>query len=45
MRVLHIYRTYFPETQGGAEEVIRQICWNTKKSGVVSRVLTLAKRT
>ena len=39
MRVLHIYRTYFPETQGGLEEVIRQICLNTRAHGVRSRVL------
>jgi rhamnosyl/mannosyltransferase len=43
MNVLHVYRTYFPDTQGGAEEVIRQICWNTKKFGIISRVLTLSK--
>ena len=39
MRVLHIYRTYFPDTQGGLEEVIRQICLNTRAHGVQSRVL------
>ncbi|MBO6702749.1 MAG: glycosyltransferase [Pseudomonadales bacterium] len=38
MKVLHVYRTYFPDTQGGAEEVIRQICRNTKTLGVESRV-------
>ena len=39
VRVLHVYRTYFPETQGGLEETIRQICLNTAPLGVVSRVL------
>ncbi|MDE0190630.1 MAG: glycosyltransferase [Gammaproteobacteria bacterium] len=39
MRVLHVYRTYFPETQGGLEETIRQICLNTAAHGVESRVL------
>ena len=39
MRVLHVYRTYFPETQGGLEETIRQICLNTAAHGVDSRVL------
>ena len=39
MRVLHVYRTYFPETQGGLEETIRQICLNTAPHGVESRVL------
>jgi len=39
VRVLHVYRTYFPQTQGGLEETIRQICLNTRPHGVVSRVL------
>src|SRR5690606_17505110 len=42
MRVLHFYRTYFPDTQGGLEEAIRQICRSTSKHGVESRVLTLS---
>lgn len=41
MKVLHVYRTYFPETQGGLEETIRQICATTAPHGVESRVLTL----
>ena len=44
MKVLHVYRTYFPETQGGLEEVIRQICLNTIAHGVESRVFTLSKK-
>lgn len=43
MRVLHTYRTYFPDTQGGLEEVIRQICLNTQSEGVESRVLSLSR--
>ena len=42
LRVLHIYRTYFPQTQGGLEEVIRQICLNTRRHGVESRVLCIS---
>ena len=42
MRVLHAYRTYFPDTQGGLEEVIRQICLNTQGLGVESRILSLS---
>lgn len=42
MRVLHAYRTYFPDTQGGVEETIRQICLNTQRCGVESRVLCLS---
>ena len=41
MRVLHVYRTYFPDSQGGLEEVIRQICINSKPHGVESRVFSL----
>lgn len=43
IRVLHVYRTYFPDTQGGVEEVIRQICRNTTDKGVESRVFTLSQ--
>jgi len=42
MRVLHFYRTYFPDTQGGLEESIRQICLSTKRHGIESRLLTLS---
>ncbi len=42
MKVLHVYRTYFPDTQGGLEEVIRQICLSTSKLGVSCRVFTLS---
>lgn len=43
MNVLHFYRTYFPETQGGLEEAIRQISLATSKLGVNNRILTTAK--
>ncbi len=42
IRVLHYYRTYFPDTQGGLEEAIRQICLNTQPYNVESRILTLS---
>jgi rhamnosyl/mannosyltransferase len=42
MRVLHVYRTYFPDSQGGLEETIRQICMNTARHGVTSSVLSLS---
>lgn len=42
MNVLHVYKTYFPDTQGGLEEVIRQICINTKPMGIKSRVFVLS---
>lgn len=42
MKVLQFYRTYFPETQGGLEEAIRQICHSTSQLGVEQRILTMA---
>jgi rhamnosyl/mannosyltransferase len=42
LKVLHVYRTYFPDTQGGLEEAVRQICRGAKRFGVESRVLTLS---
>ena len=42
MNVLHVYRTYFPDSQGGLEEVIRQICLGTREQGVTSRVFALS---
>ncbi|WP_128571934.1 glycosyltransferase [Ectothiorhodospira haloalkaliphila] len=41
IRVLHVYKTFYPMTQGGIQESIRQICLNTHARGVESRVLTL----
>ncbi len=43
MKVLHVYRTFFPDTQGGLEEVIRQICLSSSPSGVASRVFALSR--
>lgn len=43
MKVCHLYRTYFPDTQGGLEETIRQICLNTQTHGVTSRIFALSK--
>jgi len=42
VKVLHVYRTYFPDSQGGLEEVIRQICLSAGDCGVTSRVFTLS---
>lgn len=43
MRILHVYRTFFPDTQGGLEEVIRQICVGTQALGAQTSVLTTSK--
>lgn len=42
MRVLHIYKTYFPDSFGGVEQVIAQLTKATAELGVESRLLTLS---
>lgn len=42
MKVLHLYRTCYPVTKGGVEQVIRYICKGTRKLGVESRILSLS---
>ncbi len=42
IKVLHVYRTYFPDTQGGLEETVRQICLNTKAHNFHHRIFTLS---
>ena len=42
MRILHIYRTYFPDPPGGIQQVIRQLCLATQPLGIESQVLTLS---
>jgi glycosyltransferase involved in cell wall biosynthesis len=41
MRVLHFYRTSFPDTMGGVEQVINQIARGANKLGVKTDVLSL----
>ncbi|MGF6371310.1 glycosyltransferase involved in cell wall biosynthesis [Paraburkholderia sp. RAU6.4a] len=42
MRVVHVYRTYFPDPPGGLQEAIRQIALSTRERGVDPRILTLS---
>jgi glycosyltransferase involved in cell wall biosynthesis len=42
MKVLHVYRTYFPDPPGGLQEAIRQICISTQAYGVQNTVFTLS---
>ncbi|MBS1187388.1 MAG: glycosyl transferase family 1 [Burkholderiaceae bacterium] len=42
MRVLHFFKSYYPETVGGVEQVIRQIAIGTKEHGIENEVLTLS---
>ncbi len=44
MRVLHFYKTYYPDSVGGVEQVIRQMCVGTGKLGVTNQVLTLTRQ-
>lgn len=41
MRVLHFYKTSFPDTMGGIEQVINQIARGANKLGVHTEVLSL----
>ena len=42
MRVLHVYRTYFPDPPGGIQEAIRQISLATSRCGIKSTVFCLS---
>lgn len=42
LRVLHVFKTYFPDSYGGVEQTIKQICLGTSKLGVENRILTLS---
>jgi rhamnosyl/mannosyltransferase len=39
IKVLQLYRTFFPDTQGGVEEVIRQIAVNSVEFGIETRII------
>ncbi|CAH9017725.1 glycosyltransferase family 4 protein [Candidatus Nitrosacidococcus sp. I8] len=43
MKVLHFYKTYFPETIGGVEQVIYQIARGVSIYSIDTEVLTLAQ--
>lgn len=42
MKVLHVYRTYYPDPPGGLQEAIRQICLATKAHGVENTIFALS---
>ncbi|MBN3808179.1 glycosyltransferase [Paraburkholderia sp. Ac-20347] len=44
MKVLHIYRTYFPDPPGGLQEAIRQIALSTRDCGVDPSIFTLSQQ-
>jgi O-antigen biosynthesis rhamnosyltransferase len=43
MRVLHFYSTYHPDTFGGAEQAIYQICESVSTKGIHSTVLAVSR--
>ncbi|MDW6018295.1 glycosyltransferase [Vibrio plantisponsor] len=42
MKILHVYRTCYPETKGGVEQVIRYICQGMDNLGAQSKVLSVS---
>lgn len=42
MKILQVYRTYFPDPPGGLQEAIRQICLMTMSHGVKNCIFTLS---
>jgi len=40
MKVIHVNKTYYPDTFGGMEETIRQLSMQTAKFGVTNLVIT-----
>ncbi|NVZ72994.1 glycosyltransferase family 4 protein [Pseudomonas costantinii] len=43
MRILHFYKTAHPDTMGGVEQVIHQVCQQSYRFGVTCEVLALSK--
>jgi len=44
MRVLHFYKTYLPDSMGGIEQVIFQLCDSTDRLGIDNTVLALSRQ-
>jgi len=42
MRVIHVYKSYYPDSFGGIEQVIYQLARGLRLLGVESRILTLS---
>lgn len=42
MRILHFFKTYYPDTTGGIEQVIFQLCQGGSALGIDNTVLTLS---
>ena len=44
MRVLHVFKTYYPDSLGGVEQVIRQLSSATSRMGVSNQIFTLSRQ-
>lgn len=44
MKVLNVYRTYYPDPPGGLQEAIRQICTTTSAYSVENSIFTLSPK-
>lgn len=44
MKVLHVFKTYYPDSFGGIEQVIRQLSNATEVHGVTNSVFTLSRQ-
>lgn len=44
LRVLHVTKTYYPDTFGGVEQVIRQLSTATNQMGIENHVFTLSRQ-
>ncbi len=42
MKILHVFKTYYPDSMGGVEAVIRQLTAATTPMGVSNRIFTLS---
>jgi O-antigen biosynthesis rhamnosyltransferase len=42
LKVLHFYKTFYPDSYGGAEQAIHQICRATTREGVSNTVLAVS---
>ncbi|TFW06397.1 glycosyltransferase [Oxalobacteraceae bacterium OM1] len=42
MRILHVFKTYYPDSLGGVEQVIRQLGTATESMGIHNRIFTLS---
>jgi glycosyltransferase involved in cell wall biosynthesis len=44
MRILHVFKTYYPDSFGGVEQVIRQLSTATVQLGIASEIFSLSRQ-